>query len=97
MAKIKRVANDEINLVKFSSTELSRNFIKFTPKNARDFFDDIEIPSEIIIQLNNKKFKAIFGTQNRLFIKRKKLILSDGTIYKMKRIDSKLINLSILD
>ena len=96
MTLITKITNNEISLSNLSQTELSRNFIKFSPKILKDFFEDMEIPFELMIKLDDKKFRTLFGTQNRLFFKKKDLKLSDNVKYRIKIEDSKLVKLSII-
>lgn len=76
MAKCKIIAENEFKIYGLSTTEINRNFIKFGPKQVPKQLQDIEYQTGLKAFFQSSKgFGIKWGTQNRLYIPKKKLKL----------------------
>ena len=89
------VIDDETYLISgVSATEAKRQFIKFNPKQIPLQLKEKEPPLTILVKIGRSKRKFIvFGTENRLYIKKKIFPLSADDSFKLHFLQDRLVEI----
>ena len=78
------IIDDETYLIsKISNTEAKRQFIKFSPKDVPSQLKEKEPMHKILVKSPSKKKYIVWGTENRLYIKKKIFRLSSDDLFKL--------------